>query len=709
VEGKTMIEMFNTFAYYAIPIEDKKKYNVSYLFLVNDPQKQKKIEDGARFSQLAESVTLNTVIHDLDMITAIYYPDTFIQEYQPNNAYKRGTVCFYLGNMVVLTQDVLPNGMTQDKYKRFIDMRGLSFTATNPYFSPKTLYTFLNDGDNTYFVPTAVSSPLTNGNKISQNMDKMVKDYLDNSDVIAHQNDDFHIQVYSETFLVDETSAPDAFHFNFQKKLIFCNTTNDTITIKKNFGECFPANCFIYFWYKNRIFRYSTQQLREIFSEKRMQIQFSDHISVAQISGSEYLITDFESLLYGYQAIIDFSNKKLYRRIGNAVIQDGKQGNGVIATKDEDEDYVCYDFKDTSSIQPLMTLELQTQRITLQIEECTYYFIVKSETLCDIIKFDSYAIEFSFHQKDVPIPEGFNCYKQQYKIIQINKNYGQFDRFAPMNKHLWFVKNFENWKFPGPDQYFISPSISAMGWISVDDSMNFTIEQILLNSNIEKLTGNIVFLENDKVNMLYPRNTSTYNLRSANSYVYNTVNLHFNVNKFNLKTKQLIEDYRAYGNMQINYVGKNVTSSAVTNEITREPKFNYIIPTCIEVGVPNSKKEFPIIYSSEYGFKIFTYFVNGSYTFTNYARDDKQNWNSLIWYKTFTKDASDVFVVKGEDMKFNTPMEYSCNLSDLLIYKVSYTLENSIENPKMNFVKTYSFQGKTKEIPLSNNCAICFA
>ncbi|MDR2645656.1 MAG: hypothetical protein LBC04_00525, partial [Holosporaceae bacterium] len=87
---------------------------------------------------------------------------------------------------------------------------------------------------------------------------------------------------------------------------------------------------------------------------------------------------------------------------------------------------------------PIMRIASQYVKISLQLEESTYFFVCKDNTTCDVIRFNITTMKFSYHQQNVKTPEGFNLFKQPRKIIQINKNYGQFPDAA--NQHLWMAR-----------------------------------------------------------------------------------------------------------------------------------------------------------------------------------------------------------------------------------------------------------------------------
>ncbi|MDR2645882.1 MAG: hypothetical protein LBC04_01750, partial [Holosporaceae bacterium] len=72
--------------------------------------------------------------------------------------------------------------------------------------------------------------------------------------------------------------------------------------------------------------------------------------------------------------------------MGDKILPDVLEG-GIKVTKFPDNDYVTY-VTGTFSVAPIMRIASQYVKISLQLEESTYFFVCKDNTTCDVIRFN---------------------------------------------------------------------------------------------------------------------------------------------------------------------------------------------------------------------------------------------------------------------------------------------------------------------------------
>jgi hypothetical protein len=294
-------------------------------------------------------------------------------------------------------------------------------------------------------------------------------------------------------------------------------------------------------------------------------------------------------------------------------------------------------------------------------------------------------MEFSVHQQNLPTPPSFNIFNQPKKIIQINKNYGQF----PTPQHLWVardgsLKNRES----------ISPPITHMGWLTMDQDGNFQISEIPLADDILDFFGDFMFVEK---NMLYiGKYLSEYSQRSStsgSSREYAILQVVIRHITFDITKKEMLpfED--------VTYSFKVLFNALIGYQF---PGTHLIIDkdcTSIECGVSGRAS---IIFHSPTCCAAF----NVGSKSTNADNPNK----SLYVAKGVVANISDsIFWLYGETFSETFP------INDLLLCKISYQMGKQYRSyaighePPNDMIiitapatKSYSFRAKDLEIPLGD-------
>jgi hypothetical protein len=470
--------------------------------------------DGLKYFSRSNSMLFNGIFYAIDNALNVDY---VIPPYDPNNSYIQNSVCILNEDIIQITQysnDGTINYRSLNQREDF-----LNEIPKLPYHSIESLEDSIFNGNEESFVPKD-SSDCININYIKDHQNEMIADYLEDPNVDNHKNDKYHIQVYNSDFLIDSTPAPDAFKFNFPKKLIFINTRNNNhVIVTKNIFDCFPDKAQIKICdkkndgvnnFKEKVFLQKQFNLQEIF------FAYSQTLEITDLGANYFIIENNESNNVTYGKNIFFPKKYNILYYSSRAIPPLNVKNFI-----QIDDY--------NYIVPLQTDLEKKQADLISYNSCALNFgrfvylfsfinpISYGDKLhtIHISRFDNLYLTLTSHQV---IKYDLQAYADNCRF-NIIKNYGQF----PDNTHMLVYESRLNWstdkkyaKFltfnPDTLEFSISevPDYEKL-YAKFNGTVSFKKENILyvLNFINSSSTSDISFYHSDSIVNLFD-NTKTY-------------------------------------------------------------------------------------------------------------------------------------------------------------------------------------------------------
>jgi hypothetical protein len=440
--GKSYYHLYQLFGYTADISDGPYKYGKP--FRVKPLTIQSKAEDGLKYENTSDSVLFNSFLYDLEFLLFNY--EFNLPIYDRTKSYKKNaTVLLFGSTPIIISEDIGPDGLVNGKYISLNEKPNfLNATPKQPYWSTASLGAYFANQNNEFFLPSDPQS-LVNIKYIRENLSSMVKDYLNDSDVGAHAGDQYHIHVYDQSFLTDPKDAPDAFKFNFPKRLIFVNSSGVPVLITKNIFGCFPVDSQIKICdgYDDGVDNFLSRDfLKQKFPAS---LYFIDkNLEITQIDGNKYLIECTSHKFLHSQTYIDVKNRNVTRV--NLVRYDGssfKRLNPSVTTPpnkvypNSDGFFDVINITDNESIQALDLLKSKPphQTARLHLDNYTYFFMKTEKNLMACVRMNNITSTFSVVSRNIPIDKQMLLSGGDDVNFRILKNYGQLSVSA--NLHLF--------------------------------------------------------------------------------------------------------------------------------------------------------------------------------------------------------------------------------------------------------------------------------
>jgi hypothetical protein len=456
-------------------------YSYNHAYRYQDFKFKIECEKGFQYRKLSDSTLLNSLLYQLDTILNYDYG---LPALNLENQYEVNSFVLWKYGPNIFKPIRITERAGGGSYPHISLNERTGFINRLPDWSTSSLSSYLANGDGTYrLIPQGGETPV-NTQWILNNLNFWICDYMDDPNVDAHKNEPYHIQVYSEVFLLDPTDAPLAFNFNFPKKLIFVNTTNFVSLIAKNIFKCFPPNSLIKLCdgFNDGVNNFIERDiLIEQFPSRILMLDQS--LEVTQIDNNKFIVEHtVSSKLQFSDSYIDFTTSKVYHQLhfnnklqpisasilwkNNTVTQIKNILCDIIDMKDADSIYAI-----NYSIERLLHNKYY---LRLNLEKFVYYFFKTSPNTMGCIRFDGLFINLTLISDAIPIDPSMINLSDTDSIILL-KNYGQF----PPNHYLVLKKD-----NVAKNEKGNFTRVMAACWLIQNDSGNFVFSAPLdLNNN----------------------------------------------------------------------------------------------------------------------------------------------------------------------------------------------------------------------------------
>jgi hypothetical protein len=433
-------------------------YKYGKPFKVNALAIQPKAENGLPYKSVSSSVLFNSFLFDLEYLL-FNYPYA-LPVYDETKPYQKNAIVLYRNEPIKILENIGPNGL-DGKYISLNERQNfLNATPKQPYWSTASLKAYFSGLNNELFLPSP--QDLANIKYIQSNLSFMVKDYLDDPNVAAHAQDQYHIHIYDESFLMDPTDAPNAFKFNFPKRLIFTNSTNSQLLILKNIFRCFPANSQIKICagYDDGIDNFMDRDVLEQSFPTSLYF-LSQNLEITQVYGNKYIIECVELEFHHSPTYIDMEGKKITRvnqvRWNGAMYERTNTSLVIppnIVSQSPDAFFDLVTLKDNESIEALNFLKPKPshQIARLHLDRYTYFFVKTSQSSMGCVRLDNILSTFTIVSRNIPIDPSVWLPKEGEVNFRIVKNYGQLS--VPTN-HLFVCSLHNNGSYAWSACYLI--------------------------------------------------------------------------------------------------------------------------------------------------------------------------------------------------------------------------------------------------------------
>ena len=441
--------------------EESKKYGESYRLVERDEVFFS--EKGLPYGGKSGSALLNAFFFRAD---TILNTNKTIPDYNPRQSYEKGAVVILNGDPVIIACDIDPGGIAgnYDSLNK-ITAGYINVPPASPFWSTESLSLHFFNGNGKVKV-VGDSSVTVDTQYIRDQLQYTVKDYLADPDVNAHKNDDFRIHVYGSGFLLNADDSPDAFDFNFPKKLIF--TANDPLILSKNIFKCFPANSIVFI--KNQ--RYASSNMNRDFDRKTNMFYTAGSLEIMQVGKGVYR-TEGLNLLARPPIYIDVSTPqdKEPAKVYALTPASGILSNNPILPADNGNITVI-SLADSDSMQAVNLLREKNRTffpyiMRLELDRYTFFFVPNGDSSCACISFDTYLHGMKIVSSAINIDKKIVMNLSVGDSLRILKNYGQF---GDEDRHLAIREN------------TINSSVTACFLIR-DASGNFSFGPILEKSD----------------------------------------------------------------------------------------------------------------------------------------------------------------------------------------------------------------------------------